>query len=191
VRIAYSTLACPGRRLEETLELGVQAGYEGVELRLIDGELIDPGMSAQDRARVADACAKAGLPIAAVDSSIRVAAPADPHDVLAQISAFLDLAAEWGAPTVRVFGGELPDSVTARQERLASAADVLQLSNSGFGLASRPTMRSWRRRRSPSCSPWSRLNGWGRSGTAITRAGLARPPPRSTRPSVHACASHR
>ncbi len=43
----------PGRRLEETLELGVRAGYEGVELRLIDGELIDPGMSAQDRGRVA------------------------------------------------------------------------------------------------------------------------------------------
>ena len=126
MRLAYSTLACPGRRLEETLELGVRAGYEGVELRLIDGELIDPGMSAQDRGRVADACAKAGLPIAAVDSSIRVAAPADPHDVLAQISAFLDLAAEWGAPTVRVFGGELPDAGAARQERLASAAGVLQ-----------------------------------------------------------------
>jgi sugar phosphate isomerase/epimerase len=126
VRLAYSTLACPGRRLEETLELGVRAGYEGVELRLIDGELIDPGMSAQDRVRVADACAKAGLPIAAVDSSIRVADPAAPHDVLAQISAFLELAAEWGAPTVRVFGGELPDAVAARQERLASAAGVLQ-----------------------------------------------------------------
>ena len=66
MRFAYSTLACPGRRLEETLELGVRAGYEGVELRLVDGELIDPGMSAQDRRRVADTCARAGLPIVAV-----------------------------------------------------------------------------------------------------------------------------
>jgi sugar phosphate isomerase/epimerase len=78
MRFAYSTLACPGRRLEETLELGAGAGYEGVELRLIDGELIDPGMSARERRRVAGACARAGLPIVAVDSSIRVAAAADP-----------------------------------------------------------------------------------------------------------------
>ena len=126
MKFAYSTLACPGRRLEETLELGVQAGYEGVELRLIDGELIDPGLSAQNRRRVADACGQAGLPVVAVDSSIRVAAPEDPRDILAQIGAFVDLAAEWGAPTVRVFGGELPDAPAARQERLAVAAGVLQ-----------------------------------------------------------------
>lgn len=125
MKFAYSTLACPGRRLEETLELGVRAGYEGVELRLIDGELIDPGLSAQDRRRVASACGQAGLPVVAVDSSIRVAAPEDPRDIVAQIGAFVDLAAEWGAPTVRVFGGELPDAPAARQERLAAAAGVL------------------------------------------------------------------
>jgi sugar phosphate isomerase/epimerase len=126
MRFAYSTLACPGRRLEETLELGARTGYEGVELRLIDGELIDPGMSAPDRRRVADACARAGMPVVAVDSSIRVAAHEDPRDISAQISAFLDLAAEWGAPTVRVFGGELPDAPAARRDRLAAAASVLQ-----------------------------------------------------------------
>ena len=40
--------------------------------------------------------------------------------------AFLELAAEWGAPTVRVFGGELPGGAAARQEQLAAAAGVLQ-----------------------------------------------------------------
>lgn len=34
MKFAYSTLACPGRRLEETLELGARTGYAGVELRL-------------------------------------------------------------------------------------------------------------------------------------------------------------
>lgn len=126
MKFAYSTLACPGRRLEDTLDLGVRAGYEGVELRLIDGELIDPAMTARQRRRVADACARAGLPIVAVDSSIRVAAPADPGEILAQIGAFSELAAGWGAPVVRVFGGELPGGPAARQERLAAAAGVLQ-----------------------------------------------------------------
>jgi sugar phosphate isomerase/epimerase len=135
MRFAYSTLACPGRRLEEALELGAEAGYEGVELRLIDGELIDPGMSAQDRRRVAGACARAGLPIVAVDSSIRVAAPADPGQTLAEIGAFLDLAAEWSAPTVRVFGGELPGEPAARQERLAAAAGLLEQAGDRAGRA--------------------------------------------------------
>ena len=135
MRFAYSTLACPGRRLEEALELGAEAGYEGVELRLIDGELIDPRMSAQDRRRVADACARAGLPIVAVDSSIRVAAPADPGGTLTEIGAFLDLAAEWNAPTVRVFGGELPGEPAARQERLAAAAGLLEEASDRAGRA--------------------------------------------------------
>jgi sugar phosphate isomerase/epimerase len=135
MRLAYSTLACPGKRLEEALELGVSAGYEGVELRLIDGELIDPEMSAQDRRRVADACARAGLPIVAVDSSIRVAAAADPGEILAEIGAFLDLAAEWGAPAVRVFGGELPGEPAARQERLATAAGLLEQASDRAGRA--------------------------------------------------------
>jgi sugar phosphate isomerase/epimerase len=126
MKFAYSTLACPGRRLEETLELGTRAGYEGVELRLIDGDLIDPAMSAQDRRRVARSCGQAGLPVAAVDSSLRIAATEDPSVTLAELSSFLQLAAEWGAPVIRVFGGELPGEPGARQERLAAAARILE-----------------------------------------------------------------
>jgi sugar phosphate isomerase/epimerase len=125
MRFAYSTLACPGRGLEAALELGAKAGYAGVELRLIDGELIDPAMGAGQRRRVIGACARAGLPIVAVDSSIRVAAHADPGDTLAEIGAFLDLAAEWASPTVRVFGGDLPDEPAARRQRLTAAAALL------------------------------------------------------------------
>lgn len=125
MRFAYSTLACPGMRLEEALGLGARTGYEGVELRLIDGELIDPAMSAGDRRRVADACVQAGLPVVAVDSSIRLTAP-DPGATLAEIGAFLDLAAEWGAPSVRVFGGDIPNEPQARREQLGAAAKVLE-----------------------------------------------------------------
>jgi hypothetical protein len=48
MKFGYSALACPGRRVEETLELGTQAGREGAELRLTGGELIDPAMSARE-----------------------------------------------------------------------------------------------------------------------------------------------
>lgn len=125
MRFAYSTLACPGRRLEDALAAGAGAGYAGVELRLIDGELIDPAMSASQRRRVTGACRQAGLPVVAVDSSIRVAAAADPDRTLADIGAFLELAAGWHAPAIRVFGGELPADPDGRRQRLDAAAGLL------------------------------------------------------------------
>jgi fatty-acyl-CoA synthase len=48
-RIAFSTLAFPDASLATALSLGRGWGYSGVELRLIDGELIDPSMPAAAR----------------------------------------------------------------------------------------------------------------------------------------------
>jgi sugar phosphate isomerase/epimerase len=41
-RIAFSTLAFPDATLAAAISAGRRWGYSGVELRLIDGELIDP-----------------------------------------------------------------------------------------------------------------------------------------------------
>ena len=51
-RIAVSTLAFPDASLATALSLGRGWGYGGVELHLIDGELIDPSMPAADRKSV-------------------------------------------------------------------------------------------------------------------------------------------
>jgi sugar phosphate isomerase/epimerase len=106
-RLAFSTLACPGWSLERVVEAAGQYGYDGVELRLIDGETIAPDIDAAERRRVRSLLHGAGLPVVAVDSSIRLAG-ADPDRAVADLRAFLDLAAEWESPLVRVFGGELP-----------------------------------------------------------------------------------
>ena len=45
-RIAFSTLAFPDATLAAAVGAGRRWGYTGVELRLIDGELIDPSMPA-------------------------------------------------------------------------------------------------------------------------------------------------
>jgi sugar phosphate isomerase/epimerase len=125
-------------RLEDALELGARSGYAGVELRLIDGALVDPRMSPGGRRRVAAACARAGLEIAAVDTSVRVAAPGDPAAIGDGIAAFLETAEALGAPVIRVFGGELPAGPDARRERLAAAAAVLEQAS---GLAARHGVR--------------------------------------------------
>jgi sugar phosphate isomerase/epimerase len=119
--IAFSTLAFPQASLATALSLGRSWGYEGVELRLIDGDLIDQAMPAADRGAVKRTAKAAGLPIVAVDSSIRLTS----GESRAELRAFLELASDWESPLVRVFGGALPDGQPDRQASLAAAARVL------------------------------------------------------------------
>lgn len=101
VKLAFSTLACPRWSVEEVAAAGKQYGYEGVEIRLIDGRLVDPSLPPADRKRVREAFNEAGLPIVALDTSVKVAA--DPS--MTELVGMMELANEWGAPIVRVFGG--------------------------------------------------------------------------------------
>ena len=81
-------------------------------------------MPAADRTRVKRTVTAAGLPVVAVDSSIRLT-DEDPDPELAR---FLELASDWEAPLVRAFGGTLAEEQTARQEQLRAAARVLESS---------------------------------------------------------------
>jgi sugar phosphate isomerase/epimerase len=120
-RIAFSTLAFPDATLAAAASAGRRWGYSGIELRLIDGELIDPAMPAARRAQVGRTLAAAGLPVVAVDSSIRLTG----DDAGPALRRFLQLASDWEAPLVRVFGGDL-DPPPARRDRLRDAARVLE-----------------------------------------------------------------
>jgi len=123
-RIAFSTLAFPDASLATAVRLGREWGYAGVELRLIDGGLIDPDMTAAQRVAVKSTVVAAGLPIVAVDSSIRLT----DDEPSAELAKFLELASDWESPLVRVFGGALPANDLDRQARLAAAAGVLEAS---------------------------------------------------------------
>jgi sugar phosphate isomerase/epimerase len=121
-RIAFSTLAFPDASLATAVSLGRKWGYGGVELRLIDGELIDPAMPAAARAAVKQTADGAGLPIVAVDSSIRLTG----EDAGPELRRFLELASDWESPLVRVFGGPLAAEDPARTTQLQAAASVLE-----------------------------------------------------------------
>ena len=123
-RLAFSTLAFPGTTLARAASLGSEYGYQGIELRLIDGELIDPLMPASARTTVRQTVAAAGLPIVAVDSSIKLTGD-DPGP---ELSRFLELASDWECPLVRVFGGTLSDDPEVRRAQMTDAAKVLEAS---------------------------------------------------------------
>lgn len=123
MRLAFSSLACPSWTIKEVADRGAAYGYEGVELRLVDGELFDPSMDAGDRARVKRTCRDAGLEIVGLGSSVGIASGED--GLTDQIRAWLELANEWESPLVRVFGrapGELDDETVARAAAVVEGA---------------------------------------------------------------------
>src|ERR1700733_8926951 len=123
-RIAFSTLAFPDATRASAAALGRRWGYSGIELRLIDGELIDPSMPAADRVRVKRAVTAAELPVVAVDSSIRLT----DDDPGPELRRFLELASDWESPLVRVFGGALAAEDPAKTAQLQAAARALEAS---------------------------------------------------------------
>jgi sugar phosphate isomerase/epimerase len=122
LRIAFSTLAFPDATLAEATALGRSWGYAGVELRLIDGQLIDSSMSAAERVRVKQTIAAARLPIVSVDSSIILTA----GESGAELRRFLELANDWESPLIRVYGGPLAEEPGTRRTQMEVAARVLQ-----------------------------------------------------------------
>jgi sugar phosphate isomerase/epimerase len=120
--IAFSTLAFPDTTLAEATSLGRSWGYAGVELRLIDGQLIDSSMPSAERLRVKQTVAAAHLPIVAVDSMILLTTA----DVDTELHRFLELANDWESPLIRVYGGPLAEEPRARRTQIEAAAGVLQ-----------------------------------------------------------------
>ncbi len=96
-------------------------GYDGIELRLVDGQVMGPDA---DVARIKRACA--GVPIVCVDTSVSLAQP-DPAARAKHIAdgiAMIDIAAELGSGLVRVFGA--PPKDVEHAVALAAARETMQ-----------------------------------------------------------------
>jgi len=125
MRLAFTTLACPTWTFEQVADAAVRYGYAGLELRLLDGDLVTPALSTDQQARVRRVCADTGLDLCCLDTSLKVA---DPAASLDEGYEYLELAAALGTPLIRVFGGAPADepleTAAARAgERLAALAE--------------------------------------------------------------------
>ncbi|MFI0907627.1 sugar phosphate isomerase/epimerase family protein [Streptomyces sioyaensis] len=131
MRFAFSTLGVPGMPVAEVLRLAADTGYQGVELRAHPEEPVHPLLGTRERAAVRGRFADAGVEILAVAGYARVAAARDAageEELAHELSELVLLAADLGAPYVRVFpgGGDRPaaeaDADAAR--RLAAVAPL-------------------------------------------------------------------
>src|SRR5579875_3350027 len=105
--IAYSNLACPEWSIEEVMQRGAEYGYDGVELRLYDGELIPANLSPSHRHKITELAKDNGLDIICIGASTRLAMDdvAERNRNMDELVKYVELAANMEVPMVRTFGG--------------------------------------------------------------------------------------
>ncbi|MFD8479977.1 sugar phosphate isomerase/epimerase family protein [Kitasatospora sp. NPDC059673] len=125
--LAFSTLGLPAHPLDAVLALAADHGYQGLELRAAPGEPVHTGLTSAERRAVARQFAAAAVTPLTVASYVGIAEPGPDAPVLADLLAHLHLAADLGAPYVRVFprGGTDPTEGTrTAAHRLLQLADA-------------------------------------------------------------------
>ena len=124
MRICYSNLACPDWTFEKTVDAVAIYGFDGLEVRLFDGEVVTPALSTDARRRAEMALRAAGVEVAALDTSLRVMCE-DRNGFLGDLEVLCGIAQQWGAPLVRLFGGKLPSEPLARYDAIKRGGDLL------------------------------------------------------------------
>jgi sugar phosphate isomerase/epimerase len=124
--LAFSTLACPERDAEMVIRRAGELGIDGVEWRGGPQGTVRTAWPARRRAAVRTAMTDAGIASIAVTAYSELIS-GDPAARAASVDELLrhaDLAADLGAPTVRVFLG-VPDDDAAPGEPQRRATDAL------------------------------------------------------------------
>jgi sugar phosphate isomerase/epimerase len=111
--LAFTTLACPNWSWEQTIQRAVEYGYQGLELRGVEGEM-DLTRAAPFTANRLPATKRElkehGLAIPCLDTSCRFDQEASIDDSIDEGKRHIDLADELDTPSIRVFGDRIPDS---------------------------------------------------------------------------------
>jgi len=128
MKLSFMTFVCPDWTTDTLVKFARKAGYDGVEIRVDAGHKhgISSASSAPSRRSVKELFEDEGVEIAAVATSVQFASPAaETHKKnLAAARANLDLAADLGAPVVRIFaGGGIPKLTPDAAQQVAAAFD--------------------------------------------------------------------
>ena len=132
IRTCFSTIGCPDWSFTDMIQLGQQAGFDGVEIRLVEREtdlLAVPDLGAAALPKRRRELAEAGFAVCGLASSVSFDSPdaAERNRQLEVGRAYLDLAAELDAGFVRVFGDTIREGVSreATIEQVSEGLDRL------------------------------------------------------------------
>ena len=131
MKFTLNTLGAPKWDLELTARNARAYGYAGVDLRLLDGEVITLESIRANQKRLRALFPADELPVAVLATSVRLATadPAVRKKTLDEAREWIDLAAGLGVPVIRYFAARNPPeldleaSIQAVGEMLAQLAD--------------------------------------------------------------------
>jgi sugar phosphate isomerase/epimerase len=117
MKYAFMSFSMPEASLDEFLAMARDTGYAGVEPRAGSGHGhgLEIETSPADREAARKKAADMGVAFACVATSCKFADPATSEENVAQALQYIDLAADLGAPVIRVFGGKLPEGLDRNQ----------------------------------------------------------------------------
>ena len=134
--LSFMTFSCPDYEPDKVLATAVRYGYEGVEPRAeVDHKHgIEVTTTKKERARIKAQFADAGIKMACLATSCTYAQAEarDRQQMIDTTRQHIELAADCGAPAIRVFGGltpaglELAEAKQLVAECLAAVADFAQ-----------------------------------------------------------------
>jgi sugar phosphate isomerase/epimerase len=132
MRMAFSTLACPDWTMPQIVKIASSCGYDGIELRFVQGEdslyKLAP-FAGNALAQTRRALSENGLKICCVDTSCRFHSP-DPNERsrwIAEGERMAVLTAELGSPAIRVFGDQIQPGADRESTRAWIAESIHEL----------------------------------------------------------------
>ncbi|MGW8885919.1 sugar phosphate isomerase/epimerase family protein [Streptomyces sp. NPDC055749] len=142
MRLAFSTLGCPGLPLPEVRDLAVRTGWAGVELLSAPDEPVHVGLTTGER-RAARAALGTQISLVTLNSYVYCGTSSEgDEEVITRLLAEARLAADLGAQAVRVFPGGAGRGADARMAaRLEAAAERLP-DGTGLWLETHDTHRT-------------------------------------------------
>ncbi|MEU6710279.1 TIM barrel protein [Nonomuraea sp. NPDC046802] len=120
MKLAVSTLGMPGEGLDRAIEIAVGERCQGLELRLHPDTGVHSGLDTGERRSVRSRVEGAGLEISALAGYVGVCEPGSDEPVIEALLADLRLAADLGAPAVRVFPRGDDPAIGARRLKAVS-----------------------------------------------------------------------
>lgn len=127
MKYAFMSFSCPKLGLAEMLALARRLGYDGIEPRISEGHNhgVELDASPEKRAEIGRMAADSGVAICCVATSCEYSDPGKADSQVDETRRAIDLAANIGAPCIRVFGGLLAKGLR-RYEAIRLVADSLR-----------------------------------------------------------------
>ena len=114
--LAYSTLGCPEWSFKHAAEQAAKHGYQALEVRIYNGDIIPADLSQSERSSIRKILAENNIGIVGLGASTRFSFPdADERQAnIDQLNQYIELAADLEVPLVRTFGS--PGQITISME---------------------------------------------------------------------------